>query len=347
MTQAFNLSQLGNRVNTSGQLDASTGLFNQAPVANGGTGRSTLTANNVLLGNGTSAVNFVAPGTNGNVLTSNGTTWQSTAISVVPIIQTQTLTGSGSWSKPTTGNYQWVKIEIWAGGGSGGRSPSVYPGGGGGGGAYNTITVPLSFLASSENYTAAAGGAARSTNGVGNIGGNASFSITNYPVKSATLLAFGGGGGGGTTTTGSQSGGGGGGITSAGTSSSGGTGSSIGIGGNPNIGTEDQVFGGTDGAASGVPAKSTIYGGGGGGGATSSATGGTPGNSVYGGGGGGSTSGSAGIAGGTSIFGGNGSAGVPNAGTASAGQTPAGGGGGSEAGTSGAGGNGQIVLTWW
>lgn len=48
-------------------------------VANGGTGATTLTANNVLLGNGTTAVQFVAPGTNGNVLTSNGTTWTSTA----------------------------------------------------------------------------------------------------------------------------------------------------------------------------------------------------------------------------------------------------------------------------
>jgi hypothetical protein len=48
-------------------------------VANGGTGATTLTANNVIIGNGTSAVNFVAPGTSGNVLTSNGTTWTSTA----------------------------------------------------------------------------------------------------------------------------------------------------------------------------------------------------------------------------------------------------------------------------
>jgi hypothetical protein len=46
-------------------------------VANGGTGATTLTLNNVLLGNGTSAPLFVAPGTNGNVLTSNGTTWAS------------------------------------------------------------------------------------------------------------------------------------------------------------------------------------------------------------------------------------------------------------------------------
>jgi hypothetical protein len=48
-------------------------------VANGGTGTTSLTANNVILGNGTSAVQFVAPGTNGNVLTSNGTTWTSAA----------------------------------------------------------------------------------------------------------------------------------------------------------------------------------------------------------------------------------------------------------------------------
>jgi hypothetical protein len=48
-------------------------------VASGGTGVATLTANNVVLGNGTSAVQFVAPGSVGNVLTSNGTTWTSSA----------------------------------------------------------------------------------------------------------------------------------------------------------------------------------------------------------------------------------------------------------------------------
>ena len=48
------------------------------PVASGGTSLTTLTANNVILGNGASAPTFVAPSTSGNVLTSNGTTWQST-----------------------------------------------------------------------------------------------------------------------------------------------------------------------------------------------------------------------------------------------------------------------------
>lgn len=60
--------------NTTGTADNVTGTV---AVANGGTGATSLTANNVILGNGTSAVQVVAPGTNGNVLTSNGTTWQS------------------------------------------------------------------------------------------------------------------------------------------------------------------------------------------------------------------------------------------------------------------------------
>ena len=46
-------------------------------VNNGGTGLATLTANNVILGNGTSTPTFVAPSTSGKVLTSNGTTWVS------------------------------------------------------------------------------------------------------------------------------------------------------------------------------------------------------------------------------------------------------------------------------
>jgi hypothetical protein len=64
---------------------ASTGavtLSGTLAVANGGTGLTTLTANNVILGNGTSTPSFVAPGTSGNVLTSNGTTWASSSPSL-------------------------------------------------------------------------------------------------------------------------------------------------------------------------------------------------------------------------------------------------------------------------
>ena len=60
-------------------VDLATNVTGTLPVGNGGTGAATLTANNVLLGNGTSALQVVAPGTNGNVLQSNGTTWVSAA----------------------------------------------------------------------------------------------------------------------------------------------------------------------------------------------------------------------------------------------------------------------------
>ena len=60
-------------------LPLTTGVTGTLPVANGGTGATTLAANAVILGNGTSAVQTVAPGTSGNVLVSNGTTWVSQA----------------------------------------------------------------------------------------------------------------------------------------------------------------------------------------------------------------------------------------------------------------------------
>jgi len=62
-----------------GKVGLTTHVTGTLPVANGGTGLATLTSNNVLLGNGTSAVQAVAPSTSGNVLTSNGTTWTSAA----------------------------------------------------------------------------------------------------------------------------------------------------------------------------------------------------------------------------------------------------------------------------
>lgn len=49
-------------------------------IASGGTGATSFTANNVLLGNGSSSFQSVAPGASGNVLTSDGTTWQSTSL---------------------------------------------------------------------------------------------------------------------------------------------------------------------------------------------------------------------------------------------------------------------------
>lgn len=65
-------------------------------VADGGTGRSTLTANAVLIGNGTSGINSVAPGTLGNVLTSDGTAWTATQGAYPLTFGTSQATTSGS-----------------------------------------------------------------------------------------------------------------------------------------------------------------------------------------------------------------------------------------------------------
>lgn len=70
-------------------------------VANGGTGLTTLTANNVILGNGTSTPSFVAPTVSGNVLTANGTTWESATPSTTLVAPT-----FGSFTCPgSTGSY--------------------------------------------------------------------------------------------------------------------------------------------------------------------------------------------------------------------------------------------------
>jgi hypothetical protein len=103
---------------TSGSI---TGITDLA-VADGGTGRSTLTADNVILGDGTNAVKFVAPGTSGNVLTSNGTTWSSTALpdQGVGVGQTwQDLTGSrafnGTVYQNTTGKPIMINVSYYNG----------------------------------------------------------------------------------------------------------------------------------------------------------------------------------------------------------------------------------------
>lgn len=90
------LTYSGGPVTTSGTITMAGTLI----VGNGGTGASTLAANNVLLGNGTSAVQTVAPGASGNVLTSNGTTWTSAASGSGTV--TSVATGTGLTGGPIT-----------------------------------------------------------------------------------------------------------------------------------------------------------------------------------------------------------------------------------------------------
>ena len=88
--------QLINNIVYGGSITNGTIVSLTAPLGagSGGTGLATLTANSVLLGNGISAVQLIAPGTNKNVLTSNGTTWASTA----PVVAAPTAVGQVPFS---------------------------------------------------------------------------------------------------------------------------------------------------------------------------------------------------------------------------------------------------------
>ena len=174
------------KLHVAGALTLDTALS----AANGGTG-------------------LTSPGTSGNVLTSNGSAWVSSAPSGSANLQE--FTSSGTWTKPSGATF--VMVECWGAGG-GGASGSARGtaganrsgGGGGGGGAYSYRVFKASDLGATESITigaGGAGGAAQVSGGgaIGNDGGNTSFGTK--------LLAYGGGG------ALLSSGGGGGGVLSA------------------------------------------------------------------------------------------------------------------------------------
>ena len=194
MTQAYNLSQLANNLNTTGQLDATDGLVNAVPVANGGTGAAAFTANNVLLGNGASSFQTVAPGVAGNVLTSNGTTWASASGgfatgTVMLFVQTAAPTG---WTKSTTHDNKALRV-VSGTAASGGTTAftSVF--------ANQTPTITLSGLSAGAT-TLSTAQIPSHTHTVGVVTGASSNSIASaqgatnaYPSTFATGATGGGG----------------------------------------------------------------------------------------------------------------------------------------------------------
>ena len=223
-------------------------------VAQGGTGAATLAANNVLLGNGTSALQVVAPGTTGNLLTSNGTTWQSTApaavasgfsnISVGTYTAASNSSGtplvwnsSGSLTFTVPTGITKVKVTVVGGGGGSGAAGfgSAGSGAGGGGSAIKIISglTPGGTIAVTIG---GAGGAGTTSSVAPTSGGTSSFAAYCSATGGSAGTNFGGSGGtGGIGSSGDLnirgSGGGVGGSIAACSSGIGGTGGSSILGG--------------------------------------------------------------------------------------------------------------------
>jgi hypothetical protein len=167
MTQAFNLSQLANKVNTSGQLDVATGSTGTLPVANGGTGQSTYTDGQLLIGNTTGNTLTKATITAGTgISVTNG----SGAITIANTstggqFDTQLFTSPGTWTKPATATQ--VRVTV--------------VGGGGGSSTGGTSSFGSDVSATGGAARAPSGGGA---NGTGTISSGTAFKTGNIKLFS-------------------------------------------------------------------------------------------------------------------------------------------------------------------
>lgn len=189
MTQAFNLSQFANFLNTSGQLSLTgSGITGALGIANGGTNNGSLavTAGGVLYTDGTKIVN-VGAGTSGQALLSQGAgapIWGSAgATGTLKNIQYFTSTATYTATSGTT----FVIVEV-VGGGGGGRSFNSGSAAGAGG------TTSFGALVS-----ATGGGAGGVGNGgAGGTGSSGDLNITGgkgcaNSASSASGISVGGG----------------------------------------------------------------------------------------------------------------------------------------------------------
>lgn len=87
-------------------VDLSSDVTGTLAVGHGGTGRASLTAHDLLVGAGTSAVGLIAPGASGTILTSNGPTadpsFQAAPTSGIDQLTGDVTAGPGSGSQAAT-----------------------------------------------------------------------------------------------------------------------------------------------------------------------------------------------------------------------------------------------------
>ena len=218
LLKASNLSDVANATTARGNLTAAksgansditslTGLTTPLTVTQGGIGAATLTANAVVLGNGTSAVTTVAPSTSGNVLTSNGTTWTSVANPYVGGPRAQVFVANGTFTIPS--GVTAVKVTVIGGGGGG--AGDTTDGTSGGTSSVSSGTQSITTISGTGGGTRYGGGGS-GTNGDLNMTGGAGSGAVSQNAGGGTLYGFaygsnygsggsgdyGGGGGGGT-----------------------------------------------------------------------------------------------------------------------------------------------------
>lgn len=317
-----------------GKLDTTSTKLNPTPTAAG-----------KLIYDTGSVYAETAAGTSGQVLQSNGASAPSWVSVPFPVIDIQVYTsGSGTWTRPSTGNL--VDIVCIGGGGGGGSGrrggvTNAYGGASGAGGGYSRITLKRTDLGATESYVVGAGGAggaavtSDTTNGnIGTAGGASNF---------GTWLKSGGGGpgNGGTNTLGASTGGsagtgqfpGGAGQTNDGSTNAGGATNFAPTGGGQGGGVQSGGF--TYGSSASSVAGGLNYTAAAGGGNGANGTNGTSPGGYSSGGGGGGGGGPA-----LSVGGNGGSGGLYGGGGGGGGGSAA----GSNSGSGGTGGNGVVIV---
>lgn len=207
---------------TNVKVFAGAGSVTSVDVSGGSTGLTTsggpvTTAGTITLGGTLAASNggtgLTSPGTAGNVLTSTGTGWVSSAV-LSSLSTMQVFSSSGTFTVPA--GVKIIKVTVVGAGGGGGGVTGNYasPGGGGGGGGAAIKTISGVTPGDTVTVTVGVGGIA-GTAGDGTDGGSSSFgsycSATGGGAGLGTTIYANNGGVGGIGTNGDLNIGGGGG----------------------------------------------------------------------------------------------------------------------------------------